>query len=133
MAYERPIMTNPILLALVLSVVAIALLMLTAGVVLGNMPFFQRILSGRASMEEEPPLPLQDEGLLAEVVACNAAVDQLRVDLTALRSEMYWIAGESVINQAIQMCRDGLPSDQIGADTGLPEETVRALRLLRCH
>jgi len=58
---------------------------------------------------------------------------KLRDDISAMRADLEWLAGERMIEQAIQMCRDGHSTSEVSRETGLPQETVRTLTLLRAH
>lgn len=60
-------------------------------------------------------------------------MEQLRQSVAHMRADMEWLVGERMIEQAIQMCRDGLSTDRISADLGLQPEAVKAIRLLRVH
>ncbi|WP_304616288.1 hypothetical protein [Paracoccus sp. (in: a-proteobacteria)] len=71
-------------------------------------------------------LQAQDQRRQAEAVA-------LRDDLNALRSDVEWLTSERMIEQAIAMCREGLPNHEIGDTLGLSSDTVRTIRLLRTH
>ncbi|MGP9805071.1 hypothetical protein [Paracoccus sp. NSM] len=71
-------------------------------------------------------LQAQDQRRQAEAVA-------LREDLNALRADVEWLTSERMIEQAIAMCREGLPNSEIGDTLGLSSDTVRTIRLLRTH
>jgi len=120
-------------------------LLLVAATVLAGLALALGILVGRAmALRARPAAAGLSDGVVAAIDqierrvsvqtrAQGVAIEQFRSDLAALRGELYWLAGDQVLDQAIQMCRDGLPLDEIGTETGLPEDTLRALRLLRCH
>ena len=57
----------------------------------------------------------------------------LRQDLSAIRADLEWLAGERMIEQALTMFRDGVPLKDVSAELGLPIETVRTLTMLRAH
>ncbi|NEX45265.1 hypothetical protein [Pseudotabrizicola algicola] len=71
--------------------------------------------------------------LSAQELQRCADMELLRQDLAHMRSDVEWLAGERMIEQAIQMCRDGLPTERISADLGLQPEAIRTLKLLRTH
>ena len=60
-------------------------------------------------------------------------MDQLRQSVAHMRADVEWLVGERMIEQAIEMCRDGLSTDRISADLGLQPDAVKAIRLLRVH
>lgn len=57
----------------------------------------------------------------------------IRQDLSAMRADLEWLAGERMIEQALTMFRDGVSVKDVSAELGLPVETVRTLNLLRAH
>lgn len=57
----------------------------------------------------------------------------LREDLSAMRADLEWLAGERMIEQALTMFREGVPVKEVSTQLGLPLETVRTLNLLRAH
>ena len=57
----------------------------------------------------------------------------LRQDLAAIRADLDWLAGDRMIEQAIQMCRDGLPVEKVAKDCGMTADTLRTLNVLRAH
>jgi hypothetical protein len=59
--------------------------------------------------------------------------DAMRQDLSAIRADVEWLAGERMIEQALDMFRDGVSAKDVGKELGLPLETVRTLQLLRAH
>jgi hypothetical protein len=69
----------------------------------------------------------------AKRVELGDDMQSLRNDLSAIRADLEWLAGDRMIEQAIQMCRDGLPADKISADCGLSPESLRSLKVLRAH
>jgi hypothetical protein len=50
-----------------------------------------------------------------------------------MRADLEWLTGERMIEQAIQMCRDGYSSREVSQETGLAPEAVRTLNMLRAH
>ena len=62
------------------------------------------------------------------------AQDQRRqAEAVAQRADVEWLTSERMIEQAIAMCREGLPNSEIGDTLGLSSDTVRTIRLLRTH
>lgn len=57
----------------------------------------------------------------------------MRQDLSAIRADLEWLAGERMIEQALTMFRDGVSVKDVSAELGLSVETVRTLNLLRAH
>lgn len=119
--------------------------LLLGAMVLAGLGLVAGIMIGRRMMHSALPAPgLSADGVVAaidqierrvtvETRAQAVVIDQFRNDLAMLRGELYWLAGDQVLDQAVQMCRDGMPLDEIAVETGLPDDTLRALRMLRCH
>lgn len=61
------------------------------------------------------------------------AVDGLREHLGDLKSDVEWLAGERMIEQAIQMARQGSDPDTIGSELGLSRDTAATIALFRKH
>lgn len=130
-------LTIPILLFL--SVFVIGLIFLTAGALMSWRDAAHRFGDNSPDMQA---LLLPEIGTLVERIETRlsaqdrqrcADMDLLRQDLAHMRADVEWLAGERMIEQAIEMCRDGLPNDRISADVGLQPDAVRTLKLLRTH
>lgn len=74
-----------------------------------------------------------DARLCAEERQRGAEMEQLQVTLSQMRADYEWLAGERMIEQAIEMCRDGLSNERISSELGIPPASVRTLKLLRTH
>lgn len=61
------------------------------------------------------------------------AVDGLRDHLGDLKSDVEWLAGERMIEQAIQLARQGSDPDDIGRELGLSRDTAATIALFRKH
>lgn len=61
------------------------------------------------------------------------AVSGLRDHLGDLKSDVEWLAGERMIEQAIAMARDGSDPETIGQDLGLSRDTAATIALFRKH
>jgi orotate phosphoribosyltransferase-like protein len=60
-------------------------------------------------------------------------VDGLREHLGDLKSDVEWLAGERMIEQAIQMARQGSDPDTIGNELGLSRDTAATIAMFRKH
>lgn len=94
----------------------------------------------RASELESAVLPavsdaiVRLEGLLQDSSEKNLqTLDKFAADLSAMRAEVEWLGGNWMIDEAIRMCREGIPSDRIGEQLGMTQESLRVLSLLRTH
>lgn len=63
----------------------------------------------------------------------DATYDRFAADLSVVRSEVEWLGGAWMIDEAVRMCRQGIPSDQIGEQLGISPESLRVLSLIRAH
>lgn len=61
------------------------------------------------------------------------AVSGLRDHLGELKSDVEWLAGERMIEQAIALARDGADPDSIGQELGLNRDTAATIALFRKH
>lgn len=117
----------------------IGLLVLLVGVLLGwrdsirrSDELFQDLISG---IRPELGAHVGDVGALLADHENRRAAEQtrLRENLDAMRADLEWLTGERMIEQAIQMCRDGHSAKEVSHQTGLAPEAVRTLNLLRAH
>lgn len=61
------------------------------------------------------------------------AVSGLRDHLGELKSDVEWLAGERMIEQAIALAREGADPDSIGQELGLNRDTAATIALFRKH
>lgn len=78
------------------------------------------------------------EGLIAEQTRRQAdvltvALAGLKADIQHLKSDVEWLAGERMIEQAIQMAQSGLEPDDIGRELGLTRDTATTIATFRKH
>ncbi len=78
------------------------------------------------------------EGLIAEQTRRQAdvltvALAGLKADIQHLKSDVEWLAGERMIEQAIQMAQTGLQPDDIGRELGMTRETAETIAAFRKH
>lgn len=102
-----------------------------------------------APVEAEPSLPVGEapalaeataelvarmEGLLAEQTRRQGdALAGLRADILHLKSDVEWLAGERMIEQAIALAQSGVEPDEIGRELGLTRETAETIAAFRKH
>jgi hypothetical protein len=130
-------LTIPILLFL--SVFVVGLIFLTTGALLSWRDAAQRFGDNSPDVQS---LLLPDIGMIVERIETRlsaqdrercAQMELLRQDLAHMRADVEWLAGERMIEQAIEMCREGHSNERVSADLGLQPESVRTLKLLRTH
>jgi len=130
-------LSAPILL--VISVFVVGLVFLAVGAMLAWRDVMQRL--GEKTVAAQPLL-VPELGTIIECIETRLSLheqqrcselEQLRKHLFDMRADVEWLAGERMIEQAIEMCRDGLSNERISADLGLQPNAVRTLKLLRTH
>ncbi|MEZ5753719.1 MAG: hypothetical protein R3D90_02755 [Paracoccaceae bacterium] len=93
---------------------------------------------GAAGTELAATLAARLEGLMAEQArrqsdVLTVALAGLKADLQHLKSDVEWLAGERMIEQAIQMAQTGLDPDDIGRELGLTRDTAETIATFRKH
>lgn len=78
------------------------------------------------------------EAILAEQTARQSevlsdALAGLKSDIQHLKSDVEWLAGERMIEQAITLAQTGLEADEIGRELGLTRDTAETIRMFRRH
>jgi len=127
----------PVLIALTAVIAGLVLLLL--GVLLG----WREVVRQSAAMRQDMLAQMtpeftaharQIETLLAAHHDQRLTGDEaMRQDLSAIRADLEWLAGERMIEQALTMFREGVSVKDVSTELGLPIETVRTLNLLRAH
>lgn len=122
----------------------ISLAALFVGVVLialGSLKLWQ----GRAAPKTEPAAPQdiaelvkQSEERIAHLlVKANGShlekLDSLYREVEAIKSDIDWMAGERMIEQAISMARDGVPAEEISSELCLSLDAAQTLSTIRRH
>lgn len=127
----------PVLLAMTALIAGLVLLLV--GVVMGWREVVRQSATMRQDLIAQMDPALTDharriETLLAVHHAQRQTEDEaMRQDLSAIRADLEWLAGERMIEQALSMFREGVSVKDVSAELGLPIETVRTLNLLRAH
>lgn len=93
---------------------------------------------GVAGTELAATLAARLEGVMAEQArrqsdVLTVALAGLKADLQHLKSDVEWLAGERMIEQAIQMAQTGLDPDDIGRELGLTRDTAETIATFRKH
>ena len=63
----------------------------------------------------------------------QARLDGMRQELTSVKSDLEWLTGERMIEQAVSMARDGMSAEEISADLGLALEAAQTVSVMRRH
>lgn len=90
------------------------------------------------SAEVAAALAARVEGMIAEQARRQAdvlsvALAGLKADIQHLKTDVEWLAGERMIEQAIQMAQSGLEADDIGRELGLTRDTAQMIATFRKH
>lgn len=74
------------------------------------------------------------EGILAEQTRRQGdALASLRADIQHLKSDVEWLAGERMIEQAIALAQTGMEPDEIGRELGLTRDAAETITVFRRH
>jgi hypothetical protein len=118
-----------------LATASAGLIFLGTGLIARMRPFAQ------VSAPEPVDLDLVLDAISGRVEAAVAQMIQhqqtefaaLRADMTALKSDVDWLAGERMIEQAIAMAQTGLSADDISMMLDLPRDAAETITLLARH
>ncbi len=100
--------------------------------------------AGKAAAEKVMPevdlanLIRASEDRIAALVATLDASQQTRLEdmrheLTSVKSDLEWLTGERMIEQAVSMARDGMSAEEISADLGLALDAAQTISVMRRH
>ena len=85
-----------------------------------------------ATVAEE--LAARVEGIIAEQSRRQGDVlASLRADIQHLKSDVEWLAGERMIEQAIALAQTGMDPDDIGRELGLTRDAAETITVFRKH
>lgn len=85
-----------------------------------------------AAVAEE--LAARVEGLIAEQTRRHGdALESLKADIQHLKSDVEWLAGERMIEQAIALAQTGMEPEEIGRELGLTRDTAETITVFRRH
>lgn len=129
---------------IILMALALCLTLVTMGAVLGwrNRSRATVAAAPLVPVIAREPVPALDMAAFVDAVESLLAAQEqrrqddqtaLRSDLAALRGDVEWLASERMIEQAIEMCREGTPTQDISDSLGLSNDAIRTIRLLRAH
>lgn len=92
------------------------------------------VAEGTALPEAAAELAARMEGLIAEQTRRQIdALAGLRADIQHLKSDVEWLAGERMIEQAITLAQSGLEPEEIGRELGLTRDTAETIAAFRKH
>ncbi|WP_194096953.1 hypothetical protein [Marivivens aquimaris] len=93
--------------------------------------------SAKAQAREEQLIEQIDVRLAAyagRIEAMQAqTADRIHDDIRGLQSDMDWLAGERMIDEAINMARTGQQAKDISVELGLPLDAAEAISRFRKH
>lgn len=74
------------------------------------------------------------EGLLSAQTQAQAdALADLKAEILGLKSDVEWLAGERMIEQAIALAQTGVEADEIGRELGLSRDAAETIVAFRRH
>jgi len=129
-------MTTGMIAALLATLLA-GVSLLTLGLMRGR----RRAVAASAATEADTlagpvaeELAARVEGLIAEQTRAQSdALAGLRADIQHLKSDVEWLAGERMIEQAIALAQSGVEPDDIGRELGLTREAAETITTFRKH
>ncbi len=87
---------------------------------------------GAAHMAEH--VAARVEGLLtAQSQAQADALADLRTEILGLKSDVEWLAGERMIEQAIALAQSGIEAEEIGRELGMSRDAAETIVAFRRH
>ncbi len=69
----------------------------------------------------------------AQAAQHRAEAQEIAQNMETIQSDLEWLAGEKMIEQAMQLVQDNMPLSQISQETGLTHDTIRTLAAFRTH
>lgn len=63
----------------------------------------------------------------------KARLEDMHQELTSVKSDLEWLTGERMIEQAVSMARDGMSAEEISADLGLSLDAAQTISVMRRH
>lgn len=74
------------------------------------------------------------EGLLtAQTQAQADALADLKAEILGLKSDVEWLAGERMIEQAIALAQTGIEAEEIGRELGMSRDAAETIVAFRRH
>lgn len=74
------------------------------------------------------------EGMLhAQTRAQADALAELKAEILGLKSDVEWLAGERMIEQAIAMAQSGIEAEEIGRELGMTRDAAETIVAFRRH
>lgn len=74
------------------------------------------------------------EGLLTAQTQVQAdALADLKAEILGLKSDVEWLAGERMIEQAIALAQSGIEADEIGRELGMSRDAAETIVAFRRH
>lgn len=98
-----------------------------------------------ARSKAEAKLAVREQEMLARIDArlaefgaqssrsTNDAMERIHSDIQSLQTDLEWLAGERMIEQAIEMARIGHTATDISTDLGMPLEAANTITKYRRH
>ncbi len=74
------------------------------------------------------------EGMLTAQTRAQAdALAELKAEILGLKSDVEWLAGERMIEQAIAMAQSGIEAEEIGRELGMTRDAAETIVAFRRH
>lgn len=129
----------PLALPILFSVMALAILAFGAGLLLSWRDMHRQTRSQLDAARDQMLLAV-DHGhaRIAALIEQHAQTQHtgqqdIARNVEAMQADLEWMAGEKMIEQALDMVRDNMPVARISQETGLGADTIRTLATFRAH
>jgi hypothetical protein len=118
------------------------LVLLATGLILGLRETGRRLADLRAEVLQssvDRAMAITDLAAAVERLETRLAAQRdeglssVSADLAAIRAEVEWLGGERMIEEAVRMCREGIPARRVGEELGISADSMRVISLLRAN
>lgn len=129
----------PLVFPLLISVMVVAILALAAGMFLSWREMQRR---NRVDLDASVGMMINvlgenhsriEELLQTHARTHSAGQQDIARNVETIQSDVEWMAGERMIEQAMALVRENMPVTQISRETGLSPEKIRTLAAFRAH
>lgn len=129
----------PLVFPALISVMAIAIVALAAGLLLSWRELQRQNRSSLEATLDNLHVALNagqartEALLIREAEARTAEQLEMSRNVETIQSDVEWLAGERMIEQVMDLVRENIPVAQISRETGLSHEKITTLAAFRAH
>ena len=97
-------------------------------------PVGPAVSEGEGAADVAEHVAARVEGLLSAQSQVQAdALADLRAEILGLKSDVEWLAGERMIEQAIALAQTGIEAEEIGRELGMSRDAAETIVAFRRH